>query len=314
MSNKKVLKTPSIGVAGFFTCEVLKDNKVIRSLPKFQNLILDQGLDYLGQGQTRFTRNCYVGTGTAVPLVSDTSLGNTLGSEYPDNYTAPLELNDVDRYIYSTITYIFDYGSIVGDIAEIGIGNDASNNALFSKSLIKDENGDPTIITLSSSEQLRVIYEYRVYQPQASIFDGVVGIYTIAGKTANADSLYSWYMRHGINPSQIERNCFQLGGGSIKATDGSVGATIIDEPTGTIIADTNASGEDSAYIPGSFTRDFTKKFTLNEANSASGISALLITYGPTCFQFSITPSIIKTEIENLDITFRYTWARKATPL
>jgi len=321
MGNKKVLKMPSVGVAGFITCEVLKDGEVVRSLPKFQNLILDQGLNYLGSGELEFLLCCQAGTSNSTPSPSDIALGGYLNGMELDAIVYG-QINTEERYMYVTGVYTSDVGDIVGNVAEIGIGTTTSGATLFSRSLVKDIGGNPTTITVLATEKLKVTYEYRVYQPETEIFNSVVDSYTVVGKTAKANTANAgtgWGFRQnsysGDGHTDKYRNCFRINSGWIQITDGNMGATILDSITGTVLHQDSVSsvGTDVAYITGTFTKDLALNFSATQANGGSGIGALTLVYGPTSFQFEFTPNIIKTNLDTLEIVLRYSWARKILP-
>src|SRR5690606_7534789 len=52
-----------------------------------------------------------------------------------------------------------------GNLAELGFFSAADGGTMWNRQLFRDELGNPTAITKTSEDQLRVTYEYRVYPP-----------------------------------------------------------------------------------------------------------------------------------------------------
>lgn len=243
------------------------------------------------------------GSGSAVPAVTDVQLQTFIAGKTNDLKTSTV-VNSTDRYVYMQRAYTFDVGAATGNISEIGVGSAVSGANLFSRALVKDINGSPTTITVLADEQLRITYEFRVYQPTADIFAGTVSGYSIVARSANVNDLnYSsgWSMD----------SLFVLGSAYYGfVSDGAVGP-ITGGPSGTG-AQLNpfTQAAQAAYVAGSFSRDIVLTFGPNDFNFVNGIGAVRLPYGPTQFQFGFTPNIMKTSTQALKITLRYTWARK----
>lgn len=304
-----MLLNPTFEVAGKIKLEAIRPDGSVRLLADwFDNLILNQGLNLMA-AQTDYLDYCQCGSGTTAPLVTDVQLQSRIAGKLVDAPTTAL-LNTTDRYLYANPVYTFPIGGATGNISEIGIGRTATGTTLFSRALVKDTSGNPTTISVLADEQLRVNYQLRIYQPTVDIFSGTVGGYAVTGRSANvADTLFAsgWSIQAGFNTA---RNSFKSNGG-LSVYRGEIGP-ITSEPSGLINAYSGSSVVvDTAYVSGSFFRDTVITLGPNEVNDPAGIGAIRLPYGPTQFQFGFTPKIMKTNTQELKITLRYTWARRA---
>lgn len=153
---------------GSFKIEIVdeKTQQIERALPHKNNLILNQGLDFISQRS--FVENilsCAVGSGTTPPLLTDTGL---------------LEENDRTNQVDTTVedacetllngttyslkkTFRFNTKTAPTPVGEIGWSYSNSPGAnLFSKSLIIDENENTTVVVINPGKYLRVTYTLEI--------------------------------------------------------------------------------------------------------------------------------------------------------
>lgn len=171
-----------LGLKGRVAWEVLTESGfVIRSSQgERSNLILNQGLDQLASySLAAVSSYCAVGTGNADPIYSQVGLVNEVART--NNYKSGT--GDCGSFWVSPTvcefkrTYDFPIGALNGTYYEIGfspIGTTGDN--LFSRTLLKDGGGNPTGVTVGSSQQLRVIYTLSVSLEPATATAGVVDI------------------------------------------------------------------------------------------------------------------------------------------
>jgi hypothetical protein len=171
-----------LGLKGRVAWEVLTESGfVIRSSQgERSNLILNQGLDQLASySLSQVSTYCAVGTGNADPIDSQVGLVNEVART--NNYKTGT--GDCGSFWTSPTvcefkrTYDFPIGALNGTYYEIGfspIGTTGDN--LFSRTLLKDGGGNPTGVTVGSSQQLRVIYTLSVSLEPATATAGVVDI------------------------------------------------------------------------------------------------------------------------------------------
>lgn len=160
---------------------------------KFDNLITNSGMDQLGT-TTGYLDYCHVGVGTTAPAFTDTQLaswlastGSTYQSDSVDGSTEEQMRTAATVWGSRTRYFRFAQGAVVGNITEVGVSRSSNtnpSNPLFSRTLIKDSEGNPTSVTVLASEYLYVAYTLTVY------LDGndVSGTFEFDGNTYNYTS------------------------------------------------------------------------------------------------------------------------------
>jgi len=166
-----IIEIPKIGIKGtILSWEVVnQDGSIDRACYKPScNMILNSGLDMIASqydtiGAFLALKYFAIGTGVALPVETDTTLGTESHREIADY--APW---DVDSYsVTGSDPYYVTrqrgvqttFGLLNGTYTEIGFSPTVTANAtLFSKFRLVDEDGDPTSIAISSIQQLRLKY------------------------------------------------------------------------------------------------------------------------------------------------------------
>lgn len=263
----------------------------------FNNLILDNGLNLLC---TYWVVSCFdvcsIGAGTSEPAVTDTSLTNHKFTTY-GNFISQGNVSGI--YRWSTFKYRFN-PNVAGTYTEIGIGTTSNN--LFSKSLIKDSNGNPIAITLLSDEYLDVTYEIRFYinTTESTITNFNLGksVHTLNTKAAYINSTESIHFSSISGP----------GNAAFTLLNDVVSATNTSGPGGTISSSTSLIT--LPYVGNSYERSYRAIFDLNNQVNNWPIKSAFINFG--CFglfQTEIIPDIIKTSSEILTIDFKISLGR-----
>lgn len=315
-------------VSGHFTLHKGKADALGNPIPgtrqkvaEFDNIITNTGLDHLGQTPS-FLENCHVGSGTATEAATDTALGSWIaytsspplgGSNYQSTEgTAPYFSKQVID------AYRFDAGEATGTIAEVGIGPNTTNTALFSRARVKDGVGSPTTITVLADEYLDVTYEFRIYpdhvNSNGSTNDGTGSIdisattynYTIRPAQVTGNSYYDCnavidVLAVGVNDAIAYSDDAALG-----AVTGSPSATENDGASST-----GSSGK-GTYTPGNYYCDLNFVFALDEANFTSGsggIKAVQVHSTMGAYQILFDSAIPKDNTEILTLPVRFAWAR-----
>lgn len=268
-------------------------------LTTFNNLILNNGLNLLfTQWPTTPFNTCSIGVGTAEPTLTDTSLTNhrftTSGSALSDG-------NSSGIYRWATFKYRFN-PNVAGTYTEIGIG--AASNNLFSKSLIKDSNGNPIAITLLSDEYLDVTYEIRFYinTTEFTITNFNLGksVHTLNTKAAYLNSTEVFNSQWGA--------IYNLPYINVRLHSGSVSASATGSPSGSY--SNSSSITTFPYVSNSFERSYRAIFDLNNTANNWPIKSATIIFGSFgSFQTQFTPDIIKTSSEILTIDFKISLGR-----
>lgn len=277
-----------------------------RRTPWFDNIILDSGLNRWGTGGV--IAGAAIGTGTSTPLASQNSLDTQVHwTSTPSPSTGATSALGSSPY-YNTITYIYrtTLGSLNGNYTEVGVG--WASGSMFSRALILDGGGSPTTISISSAEQLDIVYQLRIYPPLVDIGPTTVTIsgvsYDVTGRAANVNQInhVGWYPSGGSAMA-----------GSIAsysaATFGDVMGAITASPTGTSGGAATGSTT-SAYSSGSYTANADHQFPLAQGNITGGIKSSLMFWGVATFQYQYSTKIPKDNTKTLVLNYSLTWARR----
>jgi hypothetical protein len=309
------------GVSGVVkNVQVLEaDGSVVWESGEFKNLILNQGLDKIGVTVIcELFRFCAVGTGNAQPVVTQTGLvaevartANYLTGAGNCGTTRPTATTKVNRR-----TFDFPVGSINANISELGFSDSGTPlNNLFSRVLIQ-QGGTPTSVTVTSSQQLRVVYELTVSFSTADQavninFGGAFGVVTGTGRIQDCANTLAL--------SEVSTGGFTSTNGSVlePSSPGVIGVWDLNVPLNPVGSGAPASGIRSSkggtlgsYTSGSFFRDRSATFTVNEANHE--IRSIFLCVNQTVqdnWRVLMTTPRTKTNLATLTITVRISWNR-----
>lgn len=171
-------------VKGYIKWEVINNNGSIAQRGEHPNLILNAGLDTIavrGFADT-FVYNC-VGTGNSTPIVTQVALDveRARTNSYIVSPSGSCGTTLSGNNVIMTRTFNWLAGtldsSVQGPYAEVGFSwaSTAGSN-LWSRSLFKDANGNPTTVNVASDQQLRVVYILTVTVGSLDWVDNVVTI------------------------------------------------------------------------------------------------------------------------------------------
>jgi hypothetical protein len=241
-----------LGISGYYKFEAVsidadgtEHRRLLRDWQK--NRITNAGLDFVGSSTTALNF-CQVGTGSTPVDDGDTALDAYLvGTSTILSDTYGIDSGGA-RYGWRRKVYRFAQGAAAGNIAEVGIGTASSGGTLFSRSLIVDEAGDPTSITILPTEFLDVTYEIRLYVPTGDI-SAVVTISSVD---------YDLVIRPAVNTSQsywaisipLAINVPNDGYRAIIPCSGDL-ARENSEPSGSLVGSSVGATYDT-YVPGSY--------------------------------------------------------------
>ena len=131
----------------------------IERTPWFDNIILDSGLNRWGTAAS--IAGAAIGTGTATPASTDTGLQSeshyttTGGTGGGSTALGSSPYNNTVTYVYRTTL-----GSLNGNYTEVGVG--WATGQMFSRALILDGGGSPTTISVTSAQQLDIVYQLSI--------------------------------------------------------------------------------------------------------------------------------------------------------
>lgn len=294
-------------IEGFFEVELVHARTgLVKRRLTFPNLITDWGLDALFSANAgSMVSYLAVGTGSSVPDESDSELdaevartNNTGG--FP-NESGSEGSGDGLVYHWTTRTRVFGEGQANANLTELGFFAGASGGPLWNRQLFRDENGNPTTITKTSDDQLRVRYTWRVYPPmdddiQEILVGGVPTEVTIRAGEVGVSALWSATSFGGSAAVMSAYSGAIRGRSSLPSGSWTPGSITV-----------------MPYVPGSFTREAEARWTPSQANYGGGVRS----FGggsssssiPPRFQMELSPTIPKTDAERLIVSFAWSIAR-----
>lgn len=265
----------------------------------FPNLITDNGMELLkGSG---FLNYIMVGAGSTAPAKTDTTLGAFVAGMAGTVSQGPNDFTPVDYpWCSAQTTCQFAKGVAAGNLSELGVGKSQTN--MFARALIKDTNGNPTTITVTSIELLTVTYQWRVY------FDltySHTDTFDISGTT------YTTTTCQGALAADIALKWNSLGmtnNGIGYAYTGALGAP--GSPPG---------GTQQSYISGTYTPggagnnyiDFSWHVPTTSWNATlSAFDVKNMNWFGLPYKVGVSPALVKDNTKEIDMTIRIAWGRK----
>ena len=141
-------------IHNFFDFEVKDSEGHITKRAHAENIVLNQFISRVVSGNSCFNNIC-VGTGTEEPAVTDTKLSEYLACKSADLSGVSVDWENMIFSVRKSI--IFQADELAGKtLTEVGISYNSSENSLCTHALIRDENGNVSSITKSSTEILTV--------------------------------------------------------------------------------------------------------------------------------------------------------------
>ena len=287
----------------------------------FDNLITNAGLDQIGTYSPYNTNYnipyigtiAYVGTGNTAPAYTDTALTAYLassnyqsGGAFSTSTYVPAGTNP--GYIYWTATYIFPAGTATGTLAEVGVGELAGaspgTKLLFSHALIVDGSGNPTTITVLSTEQLNVVYELQL-MIDPTVYTGTITYnsvtYNLSWLPSNVNATYNGPISQTDLGTATEWTTFLVWNGSIQG--------VTQQPTGTSTGNGSAPTLTS-YVSGNYYITATWSGGINDWNLTGEITAITLRSNLGFqYQIGISPAIPKTNYYSMTFTCTFSWNR-----
>lgn len=302
------LAVASAGVRGRFSVELVHAaSGLIKRRLDFDNLVTDAGLDYIAakNGFSSAVTFVAVGTGSSAPAYSDTTLNaeitRTSNNGGFSETSGSVGSGDNLEYWWWRRTYLFTESEANGNLSEIGIFSQ-DGATLWARQLFTDEAGNPTTITKTNEDQLRIVYERRVYPPMddhVQIVDVKDTTTTVTTRAASVASTQVWGRSDifgGSSLAAYARSTDVLGGRSGFPSGSSTSASSVTE---------------SVYVPGTFFREIEFRWGPSQANYAGGVGSIAVQpwTGSIAFQSSFAPKLPKLDTERLMIQVRVDFSR-----
>lgn len=280
------------------------------STPWFDNLVLDGGLDRLGQSATspNCLQYCSVGTGSVAPAVGNTGLGAYLASV--SNFLLDSGSN-VGTPTYAGVVichHTFAQGAVVGNITEVGMGWQTGGTGLFSRSLIVNGSGTPVALTVTALDVLTVYYKLTITPVITDSNSSVVisgTTYNFVARLANA-SLFQQSPNYSLT-SEVGWGYVSIA--AVHPAGCTIGA-ITAVPSGTTQSPATSNPRGS-YTNGNFYADTVITWGPLAGNATGGVQGLnvqFMNYGGR-WQWVFATVIPKDNTKTLTLTVRYAWGR-----
>lgn len=306
------LVAPPVRIGGEFMLQIRRlDGSIRQTVGPFPNLVLDNGLNLIGStgGGGDVWSTVAVGSGNTAPANNQTQLQTLVASNGAPTNSSTFGNPSSPYECKRTRKWSFGFGVAAGNLSELGVGPSATN--LFARSLIKDAGGNPTTITVLSTEALDVYYTTGIYPPLSDYpFVLTIGAtnYNCVSRAASAGTygVNNWLPIRGAGPTDPYYHAVAY---SSDATLGLITAT----PTASQTFDTgpasNFIATSASYVAGNFFRDCTYSISTSQANLSGGWGALLIHDCMGIAQISFSPAIPKDNLKSMSLTYRAAWAR-----
>ena len=282
----------------------------------FPNVITNLGLDAIGNDNDLFNY-CSVGGGNSKPLNTNTKLDNFLAVGSPISSESKYDYDPVrDTEFYKcskTVGYRFT-GLDNKNISEVGLVSDyrPELHSAFTRTLIKNSAGEPTVITVLSGEILELQYRlWQVFdvkdkdQVVTAMIDGVEVPFNVkirlAGVGGNLGGSWSYAAVVGAGLTFQGNNYHQFGTGEL------------GEITGHNPGITSFYGLSwEAYQPSTYKRKFYVNASITDAVHPirsflffTGLGAYQVRFGTVDGDLPID----KTNQDILQLGFEMSWGR-----
>lgn len=313
-----ILPSISTEIAGRYCLQVVKKGKVIKDTGWFSNLITNAGLDSLGEsggiydpsyynGQTwprPAFRSWHVGVGNATPQYTDTTLQSPIAVTSSGEASGWVTTFIAPNFLKKASSVTFAEGAATGNISEVGIAHGDGRATLFSRALVKDSNGDPTTVTVLSDESLIMYWELWIKIPDTD-FSNTLGDGTVVTFRPSKITTHS-IVGDGWSPV-ISRVPAPTNKAACAAYESSVFLSNTAEINPAYLPVSSITL--NPYVAGTYTRSWVVFWNTDVGNFATGIGRTIVPAGGGVFQCSFVPSIPKTNLKTLRITYSCSWGR-----
>jgi hypothetical protein len=302
--------------------------------PTTTNTILDNQLEYYGgSGPSQsFMSACHLGTSSQAESTADTALISWLAAT---NFETQVQ----DNYHYTSGSAPYwgarrrkarfepNFGGGDVNINELGtcytaLQDGNTNGELDSRALTRDSNGDPTTVSVLSTEYLDVWYTRRIYPSYinettgapidgtGSIdIDGITYNYTIRPGLLTNSTAWGGAIDDQFSPRKNSPSEFTCG--TWYEHPATLGGVTSNPSTG----GSNSSVDTSlvsllAYAPFSYNRTGIYSAALDDANFASGIGGISFDSSMGTYQCILDAGVPKTSSLTFDWYCNFAWNRK----
>jgi hypothetical protein len=309
------IENQPVGIKGRFSYEKIHARTgIVTERGEFDNLITDVGLNALATVRlSTLVSHMAVGTGSNAPAVTDIQLQSEISRTSSNGGFADasgFDTTDPARpFHWYRKVYLFTETQANGNLTELGTFNAASAGTLWNRQLFRDANGNPTVITKTSDEQLKLFYEWRVYPPVES-----------TTQVINVNGVDVTVTNRALGP-HVATSRWGSGGMLTDFGSWSMSGTLWESNTMPALTGAQSGNAYSpntatatAYVNNSLYRDWECRWDPANANPASGELGSFtaqVGYFQDPFISTFVPRLKKTANDRVIIQTRATWARAA---
>ena len=303
-----ILINPSVGLKGHYRLVKRNSKGDVLNEYEFDNVITNAGLNQWGSSFA-FNR-CVIGTGTATPTISDTTLASQSASTTALIGGSTVSSGAPNYHVIKTLGYRFPQGTLNGNYAEVGVDN-TTTGAVFSRSLILDNLGNPTTITILPSEVLDVYYILTIQidktlRSGSMLLNGTTTVnFQIQASQVNSGfdgSSQQWSFPQAQRFGTTNGNAF-----GVDATNGAFQSDALGTNWGNGGTVITANGNTSigSYINGTYYNDLVYTLNIGELNGTFDKFRYTTAFGRYAVDMDTT--ITKTLVNTFTISMRYSW-------
>ena len=290
----------SLGVSGHYKLVLRKADGTIKQELEFDNLITDYGLHALisvGMLFNIYSAFIALGTGSSEPSFSDLKLHTQLGNRFGSSGNETISnRNTVPYYTELKRKFPSSPGDNTGVISEIGLFISSTGDTCFSRSLIKDSNGNPTTITKLADEFLDVYYSVRLMIPMTDtpFSINISGVnYTGYIRPVNVFGGFQYWSSFWGFPSSFSSNVIVPYNGTLPLIHRECYST-----------SNSITDRSSSFTSNSTVRKRTFTIWWNPDKGNLTINSVLITSFPS-YLFVFNTPIVKTANQKLTLSFEF---------
>ena len=312
------LNVGQVGIAGEVRCVLKREDGSIKEDTGFQkNLILNQGLNFLGSDLGNMFEKCAIGSGNTTPVATQTQLDSFLAVgtgavnsgkyDYVPDASNTYKTNQVYKYVFTGLNNV--------NVSEVGLASststDSISHVLYTRALLKDVSGAPTTITILQGEVLEVYYKLWVVY---STLDAEFVVNMLDGKGGSVP--YNTKVRNqGVGVAIF----YNYIGSQLYAT--SVGDDYINPSSADLVGITAKRPEGlkrynsmdrAPYITDSYKRGLILNIAVADANASIRTFGILTSMGAWQIRFGSVVDdspIPKTNLKTLSMHFEVSWGR-----
>lgn len=304
------LRPPNLICEGIIGLKAIDRRGRVTREREFHNMLMDTGLQRIMRADSHNgigAMSWAVGTGTTAPTFTDAGIQSQVGGWVTITVPQMATLvNSGGATAYASgatasTSAIGAFGTTT--LTEVGLRTTDATTLFFARELIRDSGGSPVGFPITSDEQLRLTYGFRIY-PDPALWAGHSYVANIAGVDRDCVTRWSFISVSGANA--------QLAASINTQTAHSTGMPSgWDSGTGGAIS---GNGNVTRSNPSAYVQNATHAYGTGDANGT--IARFRSTIGCSnggfyiAHQTTVSPPVVKTSAQTMQIHSTLGIARK----